>query len=185
MFIRSVTLQNFRCFGPNSTTIRLGADLTALIGANGAGKSAFIEALRRMFGLTREERTLTRADVHFGPDEKPDTVAKREIVIDVVFAFPELRGGGADAMRTVPEVFRVMTASGPGAPLRARLRLEALWTRGESYVDEIETAMYWISTLDEVEFGDAGGAGLDKQRVSPSDRGKVRLEGSRHDPLHG
>jgi len=175
MFIESVTLQNFRCFGPDPTTVTLGADITALIGANGAGKTAFIEALRRLFGLSREERTLTRADVHFGPDETPDTVASRELVIDVVFAFPELRAAGIDAAMTVPEVFRVMTASGPGEPLKARLRLEALWTRGESFVDEIDTSLYWLSTLDRVEFGDTGGAELDKQRVSNADRGKIQL----------
>jgi putative ATP-dependent endonuclease of the OLD family len=175
MHIESVTLRNFRCFGADPTTVTLGADLTALIGANGAGKSAFIEALRRLFGVTRDEKTLSRADVHFGPDEKPDAVDSREVVIDLVFAFPELADADAEAVKTVPEVFRVMTAAAPGDPLKARLRLEALWKRGESFVDEIEAALYWVSTLDEVEFGDAGGAGLDKQRVSYSDRGKIQL----------
>jgi putative ATP-dependent endonuclease of the OLD family len=60
MHVESVTLQNFRCFGNGPTVVRLGPDITALIGANGAGKTAFIEALRRLFGVTREERTLTR-----------------------------------------------------------------------------------------------------------------------------
>ena len=63
MHIESVSLTNFRCFGPESTVITLCPDVTALVGANGAGKSAFIEALRRVFGPTRDERTLTRADV--------------------------------------------------------------------------------------------------------------------------
>jgi putative ATP-dependent endonuclease of the OLD family len=175
MFIESLTLQNFRCFGPKPTTVTLTKDLTALIGANGAGKSAFIEALRRLFGLTRDERNLSRADVHFGPNEKPETVLTREIVLGVVFAFPELASGDVEAVRTVPEVFRVMTAAAPGKPLKARLRLEALWKRGESFVDEIETSLYWISTLDEVGFGESGGAGLDKQRVSNADRGKIQL----------
>jgi putative ATP-dependent endonuclease of the OLD family len=175
MHIESLTLQNFRCFGPDSTNVTLGPDVTALIGANGAGKSAFIEALRRLFGLTREERTLTRVDVHFGPNESPDTVPERQIVLDVVFAFPELAKDDPEARRTVPEVFRIMTAAGPGEPLKARLRLEAVWRRGESFVDEIETALYWIAHLKEVAFGEDGGAGLDKQRVHNSDRGKVQL----------
>jgi putative ATP-dependent endonuclease of the OLD family len=175
MHIESVTLENFRCFGAEPTTVTLGADVTALIGANGAGKSAFIAALRRLFGLTRDERTLTRADVNFGPKESPDTVAERQIVIEVVFAFPELAEEDPDAARTVPEVFRIMTAAGPGEPLKARLRLEALWKRGESFVDEIEAALYWINHLNEVKFGEDGGAGLDKQRVHNSDRGKVQL----------
>ncbi len=56
MHIESVTLRNFRCFGPEPTTATLGPDITALIGVNGAGKTAFIEVLRRLFGVTREER---------------------------------------------------------------------------------------------------------------------------------
>lgn len=175
MHIESVTLQNFRCFGPEPTTVRLGPDVTALIGVNGAGKTAFLEALRRLFGVTREERTLTRADVHFGPDEGPEEIDEREVVIDIVFAFPELAGDDATATRTVPEVFRVMTAGAPGEPLKARVRLEAKWTRGESYVDEIDAALYWVSHLDKVEFGEEGGAALDKQPVHNSDRGKVQL----------
>ena len=175
MHIESVALANFRCFGSEPTTVRLGPDITALIGVNGAGKTAFIEALRRLFGATREERTLTRADVHFGPDETLDDIDQREIVIDVVFAFPELAGDDAAATRTVPEVFRVMTAAAPGEPLKARLRLEATWTRGESFIDEIDAALYWISHLDDVEFGEAEGAGLDKQPAHNSDRGKVQL----------
>ena len=175
MHIQSVTLQNFRCFGPDPTVVTLGPDVTAIIGANGAGKSAFIAAVRRLFGVTREERTLTRADVHFGPKESPETVTERQVVIDIVFAFPELAEESPGAIRTVPEVFRIMTASGPGEPLKARLRFEGLWKRGESFVDEIETALYWISHLNEVAFGEDGGAGLDKQRIHNSDRGKVQL----------
>jgi putative ATP-dependent endonuclease of OLD family len=175
MHIESVTLENFRCFGAEPTVVTLGKDLTALIGANGAGKSAFIEALRRVFGVTRDERTLSRTDVHFGPSEKPEEVDSREVIIDVVFTFPELATGDAEALNTIPDVFRVMTAAAPGEPLKARLRLEALWKRGESFVDEIETALYWIMTLGNVAFGDDGGAGLDKQRVSNSDRNKIQL----------
>ena len=175
MHIEKITLQNFRSFGPEPETVRLGPDITALIGSNGTGKSALLEALRRLFGVTREERTLTRADVHFGPDETPDEVDEREIVIDVVFAFPELEEDDEAAGKTVPDVFGVMTASKAGEPPRVRLRLEALWKRGESFEDDIETQLYWVTRLDEVEFGGEGGANLDKQRVSGPDRAKIQL----------
>jgi putative ATP-dependent endonuclease of the OLD family len=79
MHIETVTLQNFRCFRAEPTIVSLGKDLTALIGANGAGKSAFIEALRRVFEVTRDERILSRADVHFGLNEKPEEVDSREV----------------------------------------------------------------------------------------------------------
>lgn len=176
MYIESLTLTNFRCFGPGRTQICFSPDITAFIGANGAGKSSCVEALRRVFGETRLDRTLTRADVHFGPGEKIEDVEERQVVIDVVFALPELASDAPEAERTVPEVFRVMTASGPGQPLKVRMRLEALWRRGESYVDEIDTKLYWISNLnDDIGFGDEGGASLDKQVVLASDRNKIRL----------
>lgn len=90
MYIESITLQNFRCFGRTPTRITFVPDVTVLIGTNGTGKSALIEALRRLFGITREERTLTQADIHFGPDEVPEEVVERQVVIDVVFSFPEI-----------------------------------------------------------------------------------------------
>lgn len=68
-----------------------------------------------------------------------------------------------------------MTAEAPGSPLKVRLRLEALWRRGESYSDDIETSLYWISHLNEVEFGEEGVARLDKQPVHSTDRGKIQL----------
>ncbi len=58
MKLRSVTLSNFRCFGADPTTVEL-SDLTALVGANGCGKSAVLQALARLFGLSAAERTLT------------------------------------------------------------------------------------------------------------------------------
>ncbi len=175
MHIESVTISNFRCFGPEPTKITLSPDITALIGSNGTGKSSFIEALRRVFGISREERALTRADVHFGPDENPEDVLERQIFIDIVFAFSELEDDNPDAIRTIPEVFRALTASGPGESLKSRLRLEALWRHGESFVDDIESTNYWISHLDDVDFGEDAGGGLDKQRVHATDRGKIQL----------
>lgn len=175
MHLESVTLKNFRCFGADPTVVKLGPEITALIGSNGSGKSAFIEALRRVFGATREDRTLTRADIHFGPNEDFDSVAEREVVIDVVFAFPELAEDDDDALSTVPEVFRVMTAGGPGQPLKARMRLEGLWQRAESLEDDVETALYWVTHLGDVAFGDSDGAGLDKQRVGNADPPRCSL----------
>ena len=57
MKIKCLTIQNFRCFGPNPTTINL-EDLTAFVGSNGCGKSAVLQALSRLFGITNAERSL-------------------------------------------------------------------------------------------------------------------------------
>ncbi|HTN85416.1 MAG TPA: AAA family ATPase, partial [Sorangium sp.] len=63
MKIEQVTLQNFRSFGPQPQTIRLG-ERTVLIGANGSGKSNVMMALVRMFGATSPDRMLEPGDVH-------------------------------------------------------------------------------------------------------------------------
>lgn len=175
MHIESVTIQNFRCFGPTKTIVKLGPEITALIGGNGAGKSAFIDALRKLFSLDREDRRLTQSDVHFGPNETPEGVATRQIVIDVVLAVPELEDESADAALTVPLIFHSMTAIAPGKPLKARMRLEAVWTFGESLANEIEVKYYWIKTLKDVEFGEDGEAMLDKRELLPMDRSRIQL----------
>lgn len=42
-------------------------DVTALVGANGCGKSAGLHGLARLFGTSPAERTLIRADFHLPP----------------------------------------------------------------------------------------------------------------------
>jgi len=60
MHIESVTLQNFRCFGAEPTTVTVGADVTALIGANGAGKSARGKSTRHAAKVDEEVMTVLR-----------------------------------------------------------------------------------------------------------------------------
>ncbi len=57
MYLSSITIENFRCFGEGSNrfelTLRRG--LTALVGENEAGKTAAIDALRFALGTTDQE----------------------------------------------------------------------------------------------------------------------------------
>jgi ABC-type cobalamin/Fe3+-siderophores transport system ATPase subunit len=43
---------------PKPLKVTLDDEITALIGRNGAGKSALLVGLQRLFGDTREERTV-------------------------------------------------------------------------------------------------------------------------------
>ncbi len=45
MYIQTVTLKGFQCFGETPTKIGLTKSITTLIGANGSGKSTFLNAL--------------------------------------------------------------------------------------------------------------------------------------------
>jgi len=55
MHIESLTLTNFRCFGAAPTKVALNAELTTIVGPNGAGKTALLQALMRLFGVTRAQ----------------------------------------------------------------------------------------------------------------------------------
>lgn len=179
MHIYSVTISNFRCFGPNPETVLLGPDVNALIGANGSGKSAFLAALRKLFGATQEDRTFKRSDFHVEPGDHSAPPTRKEAVIEVVFAFPELEGDEpevkAAAERTVPAAFRHMTISGVGGELRARIRLEALWEAGESFEDEVTTKLFWLTTNEDVPFGSEDEAALDKVAVTAGERARIQM----------
>ncbi len=69
MFIEKLNLTNFRCFGPDATAIELCQGLTTFVGVNGAGKTAALQALQRLFGITGDERRLRRQDFHVPVDE--------------------------------------------------------------------------------------------------------------------
>ncbi len=207
MYIQSLRLRNFRCFGDEGALIRFDPTLTAIVGANGAGKTAIIAALLKLFGTRAEDRRLVREDVHFGlaeepgltaplgesavdsfsdllgtapvdpppPDDGPkaakiEVITRREVEIEVTLAFPELDGADGDG-DAVAEVFRAMSAAGPGEPLKARIRLEAAWTYGAAD-DDINSKIYWITTLDPVPFGERD---IAKLPFSNADRRRIEM----------
>ena len=164
MYIETITLQNFRCFGQNGTTIELGSGFTAFVGANGAGKTAVLQGLQRMFGVTGEERRLRRQDFHVPAAEQAEPVS-RMLSLEVILAFPEL-DDGTDA-GAVPEFFQQMAADQAGR-LKCRLRLEATWTDDGSTEGTIEQTYRVIRT-----FG--AFADDDCSDFKPLDRARIQL----------
>ena len=148
MHLERITLANFRCFGPAQTNVDLQKQVTGLVGGNGSGKTAMFQALSRLFGVTQAQRSVTRGDFHVGAGEAglPDG---RTLQIECLFGFPELEGGDAAAADAVPEFFNHMAASGPGAPLKVRIRLQARWTDDGTPDGSVEEDIRWITTLDE------------------------------------
>lgn len=69
MYLSSVSIENFRCFGEGQEgfEIQFGPALTALVGENDAGKSAIMDALRIALGTTDQEwYRLEDTDFHVG-----------------------------------------------------------------------------------------------------------------------
>lgn len=122
MHLERLTLTNFRCFGPTPETITFGLGLTAFVGYNGSGKTAAMQALLRLFGVTSEERRIRRQDFH-ASGEAGTPLKSGNLSIDAVFAFPELVGAHASAATTVPAFFKHMCSDESGV-LKCRIRLE-------------------------------------------------------------
>lgn len=139
MFIERLTLTNFRCYGPVETSVDLGPGLTAFVGINGAGKTAMMQALQRLFGVTNDQRRLRREDFHI-PTSELVVPTQRNLVLEAIIAFPELDADGGDGL-AIPEFFHQMAADEAGK-LKCRLRLEATWT-DDGTLDGAVEQKYW------------------------------------------
>lgn len=184
MHIEKVTLTNFRCFGKNPTTIQLDERFTAFVGANGTGKTAVFIALRRMFGINREDSQVLPEDFHV-PLNETKSPASRKLSIDVVIGFSELKEGEdtdiADYDRggecgvpldqhsyTVPEFFRHMAVTEDGNP-KCRFLLDATWRNDGSLEGTVEQSLWAIFKLGE-EYGDQ-----DRIRLQQKDRKRIEV----------
>jgi putative ATP-dependent endonuclease of the OLD family len=169
MKVEKITIKNFRCFGPQGTTIRLRSAVTALVGVNGSGKTAAFQALSRLFGVTPAQRAVRRQDFHV-PANEQELQSGATLSIESVFSFPELQGlHEDDAENAVPEFFLQMAASAPGAPLKARMMLPATWTHDGTPDGSIDEDLRWITTLDDNFKWD------ECKRVQAVERGSIQL----------
>ena len=146
MHLERLKIRNFRCYGDKPVTIRLQPGTNAFVGNNGAGKTAALEALKRLFSPNTAERQIRRSDVHFGPGEDALVLKEREVVIDALFGF-ESAGDDATA------VFNDLFFSAADKSMKVRIVLEGLYRRSESLEDNIEMRTYSVNTTDDVPFG--------------------------------
>lgn len=165
MFIERLTLTNFRCFGPVPVTITLSAGLIAFVGVNGAGKTAVMQALQRLFGVTGDQRRLRRQDFHV-PAAELVPLPQRTFSLEAIVAFPELDAEDGPAP-AIPEFFHQMAADEAGK-LKCRLRLVAVWTDDGSLDGAIEQN-YWVIRT----FGDYTDA--DCTELKATDRTRIQL----------
>ena len=168
MKIQSVTLHNFRCFGDNPVKVDLTDSITALVGANGSGKTAVLVALTRLFGPNQNLRTISRSDFHLPPGGAIEDPSSADLAIEVILDFPELTGD-EETSDAIPPTFNHMIVDSPGRAPFCRLRLEASWTYDGTSEGYVEQHLYWVTTGDEHIPEDK------KQRVAPHERSLIRV----------
>ncbi|HGX9416924.1 TPA: ATP-dependent endonuclease, partial [Escherichia coli] len=148
MKIEKIKLQNFRCFGHEVVELNFEEELTILVGGNGSGKTAVLQAVSRLFGTTSAQRSVQRRDFHI-PIDRQELQSGDSLFVEAVLAFPELEEQDASPLDAVPEFFNQMAASGEGEPLKARIRLQATWTDDGTPEGAIEEDIRWIRALDD------------------------------------
>jgi len=146
LHIENLTLQNFQCFGPESTNIGIDAEFTAFIGTNGAGKTAACQALLRLFGVSSGDRSVRVDDFHVpaGETTPPDS---RNLRIEAVLAFPELEENSDLAKSTVPEFFLRMASTADGT-FKCRIVLKAVWEADGTLDGSVTETLEAVLTLD-------------------------------------
>lgn len=166
MKLSHMVISGFRCFAyAPPTRINLEDSLTLLIGPNGVGKSAVLDALCKLFGVNGRGRGLTQTDFHRA-DDTPDNQAQ-ELYIEAVFEFPELKTDDGDHS-SVPAVFSHLCCD-EDSGMWLRIRLEGKLTYDGSPDGDIEEEVFVISTMSE-EIKDE-----DKTRLRASQRNRIHV----------
>lgn len=172
MKIEKVIVKGFRSFG-DVQEIFLN-NMTSIIGANGAGKTSFLIALNRIFGMTQKDRQILNEDFYLPAGQQLDDSQERKLFIEIKAIFPELVGEHPN-LDAVAECFRNMTIdSGVNQLPYVRIRLESTYTRDPYGDGEIKTDYYWIkdSYLENLVIGSE----LEKKTLMlAADRQKIRV----------
>lgn len=159
-------LNNFRCFGGVTTELDLD-DINFVIGPNGSGKTAVLQALARMFSFDPAQRKIRSSDFFIAADEKPEEApATRNLWIEADFEFPELAGANPEELlQGVPGNFGYMRMENDDGSVLVRFRLAASIDQD----GDIEEAFTNVIKAD------AAGTPTTESRVSKSDRSSIQV----------
>lgn len=162
MKLQELRISNFKCFGPEPEKISFDESNTIIIGPNGSGKTAILQALSRMFASNPSLRRIRGEDFHvpYGEQENPE---ERNLFIEADFSLPEAEGANEDT-NTIPPCFNHMRLAEDGKTLTIRYRLEA--TMG---IDgDIEESLFYI-------IGKETDGSVKKKHVSRAERNHIAV----------
>lgn len=170
MKLEAIRLSGFQSFGYEATELSL-EDITYIIGPNGSGKTAVLQALCRLFAFDPALRRIQRSDFHVPCDEE-NVPLERQLWIEADFLFPELEEDEDNS--TVAPHFSHMRLDEPDGVPHVRFRLTA--TMG---IDgDIEEALVYVLEVDEDD------APLNTAQVPRSERNHIHVHylPARRDP---
>jgi len=170
MKLQAIRLSNFQSFGTAPTEIRL-EEITYLIGPNGSGKTAALQALCRLFAFDPSLRRVLRSDFHV-PFNEAVPPAERQLWIEADFLFPELHND-EDNSTVAPHFGHMRLDEVNGTP-RVRFRLTA--TMGLD--GDIEEALIYVLDIN------ADGSPLTTAQVPRAERNHIHVHylPARRDP---
>jgi predicted ATP-dependent endonuclease of OLD family len=170
MKLQTIRLSNFQSFGETPTEVAL-EDITYLIGPNGSGKTAALQALCRLFAFDPSLRRILRSDFYVPFNEKAPP-AERQLWIEADFLFPEL-SEDEDNSTVAPHFGHMRLDEVDGTP-RVRFRLNA--TMGLD--GDIEESMVYVLDIN------ADGSPLTTAQVPRSERNHIHVHylPARRDP---
>lgn len=170
MKLETIRLSGFQSFGLNPTELTL-EEITYLIGPNGSGKTAALQALCRLFAFNPALRRIQRSDFHvpFNEENAPD---ERQLWIEADFFFPEL-AEDEDNSAVAPHFGHMRLDEVDGVP-RVRFRLSA--TMGPD--GDIEEKLVYVLDID------ADGNPQNTPQVPRADRNHIQVHylPARRDP---
>jgi putative ATP-dependent endonuclease of the OLD family len=143
--ITTLRLSNFQSFGPDPTDVDLDA-LTYVLGPNGSGKTAVLEALSRLFSPLTAQRQIRLDDFHVPMNPPADEAQDEEptLWLEVDIECPE---AGADGLHaSVPPIFSHMSIDAEDGIPRIRVRLTATVAADGVIEEQIE---YVLETDDD------------------------------------
>jgi putative ATP-dependent endonuclease of OLD family len=173
MKLYRLRIYNFQSFGPEITELMLD-DMTFLIGPNGSGKTAVLQALCRLFAFDPNLRRIHRSDFHVSFEEPPETVPEeRTFWLEAEFIFPELKEDEGEHATIPPHFAHMRLDDAEGVP-RVRFRLEAKLNAD----GEIEDVLNYVLDVDDND------QPLTKHPVPRPDRNSIQVHylPARRDP---
>lgn len=141
MKLQTIRLSGYQCFGDATTEIDL-EKLTFILGPNGCGKTALLQALCRLFAFDSTLKRIQKSDFHI-PHNEEEAQTERSLWIEADFIFPELLEGIGN-YSSIPPYFNHMRLDEKNGTPRVRFRLDA--TMSED--GEIEETLRYVLDVD-------------------------------------